>query len=85
MAVMPGLTCRELVQLVTDYFERALAPADVARFEQHIAMCEGCTAHLSQMRQTVLLTGRLREADLAPQVRADLLAAFRTWKLGRGG
>jgi anti-sigma factor RsiW len=36
------LRCRELVELVTDYLEGALAPAERARFEAHVADCPGC-------------------------------------------
>jgi hypothetical protein len=43
----------------------------------HLAGCEHCTAYLEQLRQTIRLTGRLRERDLAPELRAVLLAAFR--------
>jgi hypothetical protein len=35
------------------------------------------------MRITVCTVGRLREDDLSPTARDDLLAAFRTWKQGR--
>ena len=74
------LTCQELVELVTDYFEGALPPADVDRFEQHLDVCPGCVTYVEQMRETVRLTGRLREDDLAPGARDELLAQFRNWK-----
>ncbi len=77
---MSDLTCQELVELVTDYLEGALAPEDSARFEQHLGSCPGCRAYLEQMRETVRLTGALREDDLAPAVRDALLAEFREWK-----
>jgi anti-sigma factor RsiW len=49
------LSCQELVELVTDYFDDALAPADRARFEAHLDDCAGCRAHLEQMRVTLRL------------------------------
>jgi anti-sigma factor RsiW len=73
------LSCRELVELVTDYFEDALGRRDRRRFERHIAECEHCTAYLEQMRETITLTGRLTEERLDPHARDELLAAFRTW------
>jgi anti-sigma factor RsiW len=76
----PGLSCQELVELVTDYFEDALAPADRARFEAHIAVCEGCTMYLRQMREMLEVLGELTTDSLSPQAEADLLAAFRDWK-----
>lgn len=75
----PGeLACRELVELVTDYLEGALGARDRARFEQHIAECEGCAAYLDQMRQTIALAGRLTPDSLSGEAREALLAAFRT-------
>jgi predicted anti-sigma-YlaC factor YlaD len=73
------LTCRELVELVTDYLEGALAPADRARFDEHVAGCEGCTAYLSQMRETLRLLGRLTEESVPAASLDSLLAAFRGW------
>jgi anti-sigma factor RsiW len=73
------LTCAELVELVTDYLEGRLRADERERLEAHLGDCPGCTAHVEQLRTTVALAGRLREADLPPQARADLLAAFRAW------
>lgn len=77
------LTCIELIEIVTDYLEGALPPAERSRFEAHLAGCDGCTRYLDQMRQTIRLTGRLAEDQLTPEARSDLLAAFRDWKGGR--
>ena len=74
------LTCQQLVELVTDYFEGALSPADAQRFEQHLEVCPGCVTYVEQMRETIRLTGRLREDDLVPAARDELLAQFRNWK-----
>ncbi len=73
------LTCRELVELVTDYLEEALPAADRARFDEHIAGCESCTTYLAQMRETLRLLGRLTEDSVPPESRDTLLAAFRDW------
>ena len=74
------LSCRELVELVTDYLERALDRRTRSRFDRHISGCPHCTAYLEQIRETIRLTGMLREDQLEPQARDELLAAFRTWK-----
>jgi anti-sigma factor RsiW len=74
------LSCRELVELVTDYLERALPPGDRARFERHLAECPGCTAHLQHLRVTLRAAGRLAEASLPGDAREALLRAFRGWK-----
>ena len=83
MSTVP-LSCRELVELVTDYFEDALPAPERARFDAHIAGCEHCTVYLEQMRTTIRLTGRLRAEQLAPESVDPLLEAFRGWRRGRG-
>ena len=75
-----GLSCQELVELVSDYLEDALSRSDRARFERHIADCPHCTAYLEQMRTTLAVLGRLEEESLPPAARDELLAAFRDWK-----
>jgi anti-sigma factor RsiW len=75
-----ALTCKELVELVTDYVEGLLAPAERTRFEAHLATCGGCRAYLEQMRQTIALLGSLLEASLAEGAREELLTLFRDWK-----
>lgn len=74
------ITCRELVRLVTNYLEGALSKTDVDRFDAHLAKCDGCTAYLAQVRDTIRITGTLTEESLALEGRDELLAAFRTWK-----
>lgn len=76
---LPEMPCRELVELVTDYFEDRLSPVDRARFEAHVADCEYCEAYLEQMRQTIRVLGRLSEESLSPAARDALATAFRDW------
>jgi anti-sigma factor RsiW len=77
------LTCKELVELVTDYLEGSLTDGDRARFEAHIAGCENCTRYLAQMRETIRLTGMLTEEQLPAEQRDTLLDAFRDWRDAR--
>ncbi len=76
---MRDLTCRELVELVTAYFEGALPTDERASFERHVGVCPGCAIYVEQMRQTIALTGALREEDVSPDAQASLLRAFRDW------
>jgi anti-sigma factor RsiW len=73
------LSCQELVELVTDYLEGALSPEETARFDDHIGRCTGCAAYLEQIRQTIVLTGRLTPESLSPEAERALLDAFRGW------
>lgn len=74
------MTCKELVELVTDYLEGTLSEEVRTRMEQHLSGCDGCTHYLEQMRQTIRLTGQLREETLTTGQRDDLLRLFRDWK-----
>lgn len=76
----PALVCREVVELVTRYLEGAMPADERARFEAHIGVCPNCALYLEQFRQTIAATGRLREADVAPEAKEALLSAFREWK-----
>ena len=75
-----GITCQELVELVTDYFEGVLDSDMRNRFEQHLAACPGCNDYLEQMRLTIRATGRLSEDSLEPAATDTLLDVFRNWK-----
>ncbi len=74
------LTCRELVELVTDYLEGALSRRDRKRFEKHISGCSNCTEYVAQFRETIRLTGTLREQDISRDAAKELLAVFAAWK-----
>jgi len=74
------VTCIELVELVTDYLEGSMPADQRARFDEHVAGCEGCTTYLEQFRITIRLTGMLTEEQIAPDARAALLDAFRDWR-----
>jgi anti-sigma factor RsiW len=75
--------CREVVELVTDYLEDALTPDERVALERHLAMCDGCAVYLDQMRETIRLTGTLREEDVPPLVLDTLTEAFRTLRGSR--
>ena len=80
------MTCQELVELVTDYLEGALPREEVARFEEHLAVCPGCETYLDQVRSTIAVTGATGDT-VEPAVVSPLLAAFRDWhgvRRGRG-
>ena len=78
------LSCRELVELVTDYLEGALPGPERRRFEEHIAGCPNCTNYLQQIRLVIKASGRLTEEAIHPAAREALLDAFRGWKSDRG-
>jgi anti-sigma factor RsiW len=76
------MTCRQVVELMTDYLDGVLSPADRARFELHMDGCDGCTAYLAQLRRTREVVGRLADEPIAPSLEQELVEAFRTWRSG---
>ena len=76
------LTCKEPVELVTEYLEGGLTDSERERFEEHVTVCSGCSNYLDQIRTTIEIAGRVTEDDLSDETKNELLAAFRSWKRG---
>ena len=76
MTTRQQIRCIEVVEIVSDYLERALSADECARLEEHLDGCEGCEAYVVQMRATV---GALRGlGGAAFEVNVETLrAAFR--------
>jgi anti-sigma factor RsiW len=77
------MVCRELVELVTAYFDGSLSRGDRRRFRAHISGCDGCTAYVEQMRLVIEATGQLTKEDVPAEAREELLVAFQGWSEGR--
>jgi anti-sigma factor RsiW len=74
------MTCREMVELMSDYLDGALAEPERARFEAHLRGCEGCTNALDQLRTMLRVTGSLRDEPVADEQRELLRSVFRDWR-----
>jgi anti-sigma factor RsiW len=70
------LTCKEVVELVTELLDDAMPPMDRARIEQHLLVCPPCTLHVRQVEDTRALARELPAAPPSPQI----LDVFRRWK-----
>ncbi|MCA4723059.1 MULTISPECIES: anti-sigma factor family protein [Mycobacteriaceae] len=77
---MNPLDCNELVEIVTAYLDGSLDLETRARFDEHLLECDGCDNYLQQFRVTISTVGRIRETELAPEFRAQLLEAFKDWR-----
>ena len=77
------MTCRQIVELMTDYIEGNLAAAERARFEEHISGCDGCRAYLAQLQTTRKVLGTIADEPVPAAVERDLLEAFRSWRSAR--
>ena len=74
------MSCKELVEAVTDYLEGTMGAEERHRFEAHLEICPFCVTYLEQMRQTIATVGALREDSIDPRTRQELVAAFRGWR-----
>jgi anti-sigma factor RsiW len=72
------IACQQVVELITELLEGELPTDDVLVVERHLALCDGCSAYLQQMRETIRVTGALREEDVPRQVMEPLVEAFRS-------
>jgi anti-sigma factor RsiW len=80
-----GITCRDFVELVTEYLEERLDAESRGRFERHIAACPGCARYLRQIRESTLALGHVTLDTISAEARDQLLAAFRSWRSGQSG
>jgi anti-sigma factor RsiW len=73
------MTCRELNDVLAEYLDRALPPADRARLEAHLVDCGACVAYVRSYLATVRAAKATGEgADVMPAVRGpeDLVEAI---------
>jgi anti-sigma factor RsiW len=75
-------TCREVVELLSDYLDGAIPATDRARLDAHLAECDGCTAALEQLRETIRVTGTLTEEQVAQEELEPVRSVFRAWRSG---
>jgi predicted anti-sigma-YlaC factor YlaD len=73
------LTCKELVEVVTDYLEDRMSSEERLLFEEHLAFCSWCVTYVEQMRETIRVAGVPREEDIDPSTRDVMLELFRDW------
>ncbi len=71
------LVCRDVVELVTDYLEGSMPDADRRAFEQHLSLCEDCTAYVEQCRRAVDTLGHVQPEPPDAVTRAALIEAFK--------
>jgi hypothetical protein len=74
------MSCREFVELVTDYLDDALDEGTRARFELHVGLCHGCESYLHQMEQTASRLGSIPVESLSTEAQSTLLDAFRGFR-----
>jgi anti-sigma factor RsiW len=77
--VVEDMACNELVEIVTDYLEGTLPAAELARVRDHLASCDGCQAHIEQVRATVRVLRSAPAERTSPELANALVEMFREW------
>lgn len=72
------LACRQVVELVTDYLEGDLPEPLRLAVARHLEECPHCVTYVEQMRLTAASLRDVPVESIAPQARAELVAAFRS-------
>ena len=63
------LACKQLVELVADYLDDALSAEMRARFEEHLAGCDGCNTYLSQTQRIMADSETCQRCRTIPRFR----------------
>jgi Putative zinc-finger len=71
------VTCRQFVELITDYFEGALGTRTLGQMEEHMVICQWCVTYASQMHDVVTSLRALREPAATAEPSDAVLAAVR--------
>jgi anti-sigma factor RsiW len=80
MAEDDELSCKEVVELVTEYLEHALLPNQQQLVAAHLADCPGCAIYVAQIRTTITLLQHLTTTPEFPQNKRALHQIFQSWK-----
>lgn len=75
---MPStIECRQIADLLGDYFDGSLPKSTRELLEWHIEGCGPCVAFVNTYRGTVNATTRLKEVEIPPELKKRLLAVLR--------
>ena len=74
------LACNAAVEIMTEYLEGALPAPAARRLERHLETCPGCSEYLEQLRGVADALGGFTADTLPPDMRGDLIAAFRDFR-----
>jgi anti-sigma factor RsiW len=66
------MDCVELVALATEYLDGALPDSERERIEAHLRECDGCDAHLAQLRAAIDVARTLPPEQL-PEARIEAI------------
>ena len=66
------MTCRETIEILSDYLEGLCGPNLLQQLEQHFADCAPCRAYLATFRKTRDLTHTVGQVEMPPEMKTRL-------------
>jgi hypothetical protein len=79
-----GKTCKEITDLVLDYFNERLNAEEKREFKQHLRICPDCVSFLNTYKKTVSVTRSLDSDEIPGGVRENILQFLRKRARKRG-
>ena len=70
---MNAISCVQLESLLTEYFDDALTPPEIAAIEEHLATCQACGAMVEDTRLALRYTRNIAELEAPPQLVARII------------
>ncbi|MBI1746745.1 MAG: zf-HC2 domain-containing protein [Acidobacteria bacterium] len=68
----PMVTCRQVIELLSDYINHELSPEDKTELDKHMQGCQNCETFLYTLSQSVDLLRDLRVEDIPDDVSSRL-------------
>jgi len=66
------MICRELIEIIDDYLDGALAPDVAQDLERHLEECAPCRAYIGTYRQTRRIGAAAARVDMPEEMKARL-------------
>jgi anti-sigma factor RsiW len=66
------MTCRDVIELLSDYLQDALTPEVAADLERHLTDCVPCRAYLATYRRTRALGAQAARLEMPDEMRTRL-------------
>ena len=72
------IECRQIAELLGDYFDGTLPRRTAELLEWHIDGCAPCVAFMNTYRTTIAVTRKLPDAGMPPELKKRLLQVLRS-------
>ncbi|MEM7584228.1 MAG: zf-HC2 domain-containing protein [Acidobacteriota bacterium] len=72
------MTCKDLINFLMGYLDGELPDEEMRHFDEHLGLCEDCTAYLESYKETVRLGKMICRPDdsLPADIPEDLVSAI---------